>query len=154
MLLRLLIGLLLSFPLTAAAQSTGVVVQASPSMLNACNVQATATGAANTAVTATVTPPSGQYFYLCYVHISQAANAAVTGAAGPAPIYTTTNLPTNMVWWGNNITQLTGTYTLVTDSTFGFPIKTAAPGTAFTIVTSAGQSTNSVRINIAGYFAP
>lgn len=134
--------------------STGVAVQASPSMLNACNVQTTATGAANTAVTATLTPPSGQYVYICYIHISQVANAAVTGAAGPAPIFTTTNLPTNIVWWGNNATQGTGAFTLVTDSTYGFPLKSAAPGTAFTIVTSAGQSTNSVRINVAGYYAP
>ena len=158
MLVRLLCALcLLAFPLIANAQGVGnrgVSVQASTTLQNACNVQATATGGANTAVTATVTPPSGQYFYVCYIHISQAANAAVTGAAGPAPIFTTTNLSTNLVWWGNNATQLTGAYSLVTDSTFGFPLKTAAPGTAFTIVTSAGQSTNSVRINMAGYFAP
>lgn len=153
---RFLLSLvLLAFPVMVAAQSsTGVSVQASPTMLNACSAQNTATGAANTAVTATLTPPSGQYVYLCYVHISQVANAAVTGAAGPAPIFTTTNLPTNMVWWGNNATQGTGLYTLVTDSPFGFPVKAAAPGTAVTVVTSAGQSTNSVRINIAGYFAP
>lgn len=153
--LTLLLTLLLPIASFAQQQSNpGVSVQASPSMLNACNVMATATGAANTAVTASVTPPSGQYFYLCYVHISMAANAAVTGAAGPAPIFTTTNLPTNLVWWGNNATQLTGAYTLVTDSPMGFPIKTAQAGTAFSIVTSAGQSTDSVRINIAGYFAP
>jgi hypothetical protein len=142
---------LMLLPMLAEAQT---VIQQSPTRLDACNVTATATGAANTAVTVTATPPAGQYFYLCWVWIGQAANAAVTGAAGPAPVYTTTNLPTNLVWWGNNATQLTGAFSLIVDSTFGFPIKTQSPGTAFTIVTSAGQSTNSVRINIAGYFAP
>jgi hypothetical protein len=155
-LLRTLVVLLLiALPWAAnAQQSSGVLVQQNATRLDACNVTTTATGAANTAVTATITVPAGQHFYVCYIHIAQAANAAVTGAAGPAPIFTTTNLQTNLVWWGNNATQGTGLYTLVTDSTFGFPLKTLTPGTAFTIVTSAGQSTNSVRINVAGYFAP
>lgn len=129
-------------------------VTQSASRLDACAVQATATGAANTAVTATATPAAGQFFYLCSVYIAEAANAAVTGAAGPAPIFTTTNLPTNLVWWGNNATQLTGTLSVVVDSTFNPPIKSATAGTAFTVVTSAGQSTDNVRINVTGYFAP
>ncbi len=146
-------ALLIAWPVQAQ-QSSGVLVQQSATRLDACNVTTTATGAANTAVTATINVPAGQYFYLCYVYIGEAANAAVTGAAGPAPIFTTTNLQTNLVWWGNNATQGTGAFTLVTDSTFAFPIKTLTPGVAFTIVTSAGQSTDSVRINVAGYYAP
>ena len=117
-----------------------------------CAVQATATGAANTAVTASVTPPAGQYFYLCSISIFEVANAAVTGAAGPAPIFTTTNLPTNLVYWGDNSTQATGWQKQVAADNFPLTIKTAAPGTPFTVVTSAGQSTQSVRINITGYF--
>lgn len=145
---------LLAALLLAPLADAQVLIQQSGTRLDACNVTGTATGAANTAVTVTITPPAGQYFYLCTVYIAQVANAAVTGAAGPAPIFTTTNLPTNLVWWGNNATQGTGLFTLVTDSPFGFPIKTQTAGTAFTIVTSAGQSTNSVRINVSGYFAP
>ena len=150
--LRLLIAAFL-FCL-AVSSDAQVLIQQSGSRLDACNVTTTATGAANTAVTATLTPPAGQYVYVCAIYISQAANAAVTGAAGPAPIFTTTNLPTNIVWWGNNATQGTGLLTVVTDSTYGFPMKSQTPGTAFTIVTSAGQSTNSVRINVEAYFAP
>lgn len=119
-----------------------------------CNQTATATGAANTAVTATLTPPAGQYVYICSIDIVEAANAAVTGAAGPAPIFTTTNLPTNLVWWGNNATQGTGASTNVVTIHWPIQLKTATAGTAFTIVTSAGQSTDNVRINVTGYFAP
>lgn len=119
-----------------------------------CNQTATATGAANTAVTATLTPPAGQYLYICSIEIHEAANAAVTAAAGPAPIFTTTNLATNLVWWGNNGTQTTGQNTPVLAAYYPLLLKTAVTGTAFTIVTSAGQSTDSVRINVTGFFAP
>lgn len=118
-----------------------------------CNQTATATGAANTAVTATLTPPSGQYVYLCSIDISVVANAAVTGAAGPAPIFTTTNLPNNLVWWGTNETLGTGAMRPVIQLAFGVvPVKSATAGTAFTIVTSAGQSTENVRINVTAFF--
>lgn len=152
MIQRLMLCLVLV--LCASWADAQVLIQQSPTRLDACNVTATATGAANTAVTVTLTPPAGQYVYLCSVYIAQVANAAVTGAAGPAPIFTTTNLPTNLVFWGSNATQGTGLFTLVSDTQFGFPIKAQSPGTALTVVTSAGQSTNSVRLNIVGYFAP
>lgn len=121
--------------------------------LYVCNQTATATGAANTAVTATLTPPSGQYVYLCHIDISLVANAIVTGAAGPAPIFTTTNLPNNLVWWGDNGSLTTGQLKPVVTIPFGVvPLKSATAGTAFTIVTSAGQSTQSVRINVSAFF--
>lgn len=126
-------------------------VQAVQPLYN-CNQTTSATGAANTAVTATLTPPAGQYVYICSIDIQEAANAAVTGAAGPAPVFTTTNLPTNLVWWGNNATQGTGANTSVLAASYPNLLKAATAGTAFTIVTSAGQSTDSVRINITGFF--
>jgi hypothetical protein len=118
-----------------------------------CNQTATATGAANTAVTATLTPPGGQFVYICSIYIATANNAAVTSAAGPAPIFTTTNLITNLVWWGDNAVTTTGTRVLVTDAVYPLLIKTAQPGVAFTIVTSAGQSTQNARINVTAFFA-
>jgi hypothetical protein len=152
--IKFYVWLLILLLVSASVVEAQVIIQQSATRLDSCNVTTTATGAANTAVTATLTPPAGQSFYVCSIYIGQVANAAVTGAAGPAPIFTTTNLPTNLVWWGNNATQGNGLFTLVTDSTFDYPIKTAVAGTAFTVVTSAGQSTNSVRINVTGYFAP
>lgn len=143
-------------PLSLFAQTPqlgATLVQQGPPLYGPCNQTQTATGAANTAVTATVTPPSGQYFFICTIDIVEAANAAVTAAAGPAPIFTTTGLPTNLVWWGNNGTQTTGQSTpVVTLNFLPLGLRTASAGTAFTIVTSAGQSTDSVRINVTGWF--
>ena len=120
-----------------------------------CDRTATATGVATTAaaVTVTLTPNVDQYVYICAIHIVEVANAAVTGAAGPAPLFTTTNLATNLVWWGDNATQGTGFHKIIVDKVFPIPLRTATRGTAFTIVTSAGQSTQSVRLNLVGFFA-
>jgi hypothetical protein len=128
-----------------------------------CNQTQTATGAANTAVTVTFTPPAGQFLYICSIYIVTASNAAVTPAAGPAPIFTTTNLQNNLVWWGDNAggctstacaAGVTGALVKVTDTVYPLLLKTAAAGTAFTLVTSAGQASESVRINVTGFFAP
>lgn len=132
----------------------GTITQESPTSLRAPVFTTTATGAANTAVTVTAPGQSGLYFYLCSVYIATANNAAVTAAAGPAPVFTTTNLPTNLVWWGNNGIATTGLLQVVTDAQMPVCLKTAAPGTPFTIVTSGGQSTQSARLNISGYYAP
>jgi hypothetical protein len=127
-----------------------------------CNQTATATGAANTAVTATLTPPAGQFVYICSIYISTANNAALTPAAGPAPIFTTTGLQNNLVWWGDNAggctstacaAGTTGALVKVTDVIYPLLVKSNSSGTAFSIVTSAGQSTQNVRINVTGFFA-
>jgi len=150
--LVLLLGLL-GVPALGMAQ-TPTLVQISPYRLDGCSMTATATGAANTAVTATIPALSSKYFNVCTIHIVMVANAAVTGAAGPAPIFTTTNLPTNLVFWGDNGTLGTGAMKeLAFQNYMPNGLKTALPGTAFTIVTSAGQSTQSVRINVAGWYS-
>lgn len=148
------VGLALSALLYAQQIVPGSTPTQSVQPLYNCNQTISATGAANTAVTATLTPPSGQYVYICTIDIQEVANGAVTGAAGPAPIFTTTNLPTNLVWWGNNATQGTGAFTNVLTGIYPLTLKSATAGTAFTIVTSAGQSTDSVRINVTAFFAP
>jgi hypothetical protein len=136
----------------AVAFAQAAPVQQSPQDLQAAVLSATATGAANTAVTATIPAVTGSCLYITYIYISEVANAAVTAAAGPAPIFTTTGLSNNLVWWGNNATLGTGAFQLVTDQPYTRPIK-VAQSTAFTIVTSGGQSTQSVRINVLGYAA-
>lgn len=121
--------------------------------LYSCNQTATATGAGNTAVTATLTPPAGQYVYICTVDIVEAANATVVVGAGPAPLFTTTNLPTNLVWWGDNSALAQGVQKPVISLSWNMiPLKSNAAGTAFTIVTSGGQSTQNVRINVTAFF--
>jgi hypothetical protein len=134
-----------------SSQNATLVQQAQP--LYTCNQTATATGVANTAVTVTLTPPAGQYVYICSVYIAEATNAAVTVGAGPAPIFTTTNLPNNMVWWGDNSALAQGVQKTLTDVAYPLLIKSNVPGTAFTIVTSGGQATQNVRINVTGFFA-
>jgi len=121
----------------------------------ACNVTQTATGLASTAVTVTVPAGgSGFFFYICSIDISMVANAAVTGAAGPAPIFTTTNLQNNLVWWGDNSSLTIGQQRQIISLVFSpaGPLKTALSNTAFTIVTSAGQATQNVRINVTGFY--
>lgn len=141
-----------SSPVSGQAAVTGATPVQSVQPFYSCNLTQTATGAANTAVTLTMTPNGGECIYLCDLDISVAANAAVTGAAGPAPIFTTTNLPTNLVWWGTNETLGTGAMRQVVQKSWGVvPLKTNTGGTPFTIVTSAGQSTMNVRINATGF---
>lgn len=136
----------------AVAFAQAAPVQQSPQDLQAAVLTATATGAGNTAVTATIAAVVGQCLYVTDIYISEAANAAVTGAAGPAPIFTSTGLPTNLVWWGENGTLGTGVLKVVTDKHYSHPLK-VPQSTAFTIVTSAGQSTVNVRINVLAYAA-
>jgi hypothetical protein len=133
----------------ALAAGATTVQQAQP--LRSCDTTFSQTGAANTAVTITATPPPNQSFYICSVYIAIVANAAVTGAAGPAPIFTTTGLQTNLVWWGDNSSLTIGQLKVVTDVTYPWFLKAGNP---FTIVTSGGQSTESVRINVTGFYAP
>ncbi len=139
---------LLLAPLASAQQAT----QQSGQDLKAAVLEATATGAANTAVTPSIAAVTGQCLYVTDIYIAIVANAAVTGAAGPAPIFTTTGLPTNLVWWGDNSSLTIGQLKVVTDKHFANPLKVIA-STAFTIVTSAGQATENVRINVLAYAA-
>jgi hypothetical protein len=119
-----------------------------------CNQTATATSAGNGAATITLTPPSGQYVYICSIYISEAINATVSGAAGPAPIETTGGLQNNLVWWGDNSSLAQGVFVKIVDDQFPLFLKTNAAGTAFTITNSAGQATQNVRINVTAFFAP
>ncbi len=82
------------------------------------------------------------------------ANAAITGAAGPAGVFTTTNLPTNQIWWADNATQGTGWHAIPMNVSWPTGLKTAQAGTSFSLAQTGGQSTQSFRINCAGYFAP
>lgn len=123
--------------------------------LYACDQSATATGVANTTVTLTMTPPSGQFVYICTLDLTTVANAAVTAAAGPAQIFTTTNFQTNLVWWGDNGTYAAGQQKqALVLSTGAVPIKSASAGTAVTIVATGGQSTYNVRMNMTAFFKP
>lgn len=133
----------------------GTLVQNSPTELRASSVQCTATGAGNTTVTCTLgPPPGGQYVYITNCTVHEVANAAITGAAAPAGVLTTTNLGTNQIWWADNATQGTGWQKEVMKESWPWGLKTAQSGTSFTLAQTGGQSTQSFRINCSGYYAP
>jgi hypothetical protein len=153
---RVSLCVLFLFLLSIVSASAQVNVQQTPSRADACTAHSTATSASNAVSTVTLTPPAGQYVYVCYIYIAEIINATVTGAAGPLPIFTSTGLVTNLVWWGDNSSTLaSGGLIKIADTKFDFPLKTATPGTAFTIGSSGtGQATSNTRMNISGYFAP
>lgn len=121
--------------------------------LFSCNQQQTATSAGNGAAAVSFTPPSGQAFYICSIHIAEAANATVTVGAGPAPIFTSAGLQNALVWWGDNSALAQGVEKVLVDEVYPIPLR-AQTGTVFSITNSAGQATQNVRINVTGFFAP
>jgi len=150
-----LILLLISLvPASAQQLAPGATPVQALQPLYACDQAFTATGAANTAVTVTAPGQAGKIFYVCSIDIQQSNNVAITAAAGPNPIFTTTNLVNNLVWWGNNGTQSLGQSTNVMVHDYGVaPLKTMLPGTAFTIVTSGtAVAALVVRLNVTGFY--
>lgn len=137
----ILLAILLLAPLRAGAQPE-----------QTCRVTQTATGLASTAVTLTIAGQPGLFFYVCTIDIVIVANAAVTGAAGPAPIFTTTGLQNNLVFWGDNSSLTIGQSRPVIQLAWPTGLRSALSNTAFTIVTSGGQATQNVRINVTGYY--
>jgi hypothetical protein len=132
-----------------------VGVQQSPQHLDAAQIECTATGAGNTTVTCTLgaSVASNQSVYVTNCTAHEVANAAVTGAAAPAGLLTTTGLPTNLIWWADNATQTIGWQKEVMKELWPTGLKTLA-GTQFTIAETGGQSTQTFRINCAGYIGP
>jgi hypothetical protein len=151
-LLALALGALLLVPSLAFAQSAGgpVRVQQDPGMLTACNQFATATGAGNTSVAPSLNPGGGNYVYVCMIDIEVGANAAVTGA-GVVQGCVTAGLSTNLTFSVDNST-LTAGQLKVQPYYFAQPLKTSSPGTTFTVTCSGLQSTQTVRVNLSGYF--
>lgn len=149
--LALLIAVL-SAPLALGQDAGGTQVAQQASHYDACAFAQTATGAGNTAVTVTIPAQAGKYFNICTVDLLETANAAVTGAAGPAPILTMAGAPNNLIYWGNNTT-------LVIGDTRDFPYSympngyKSSLGTAMTFTLSAGQATQSVRVTVTGWYS-
>ena len=144
--------LALCFALGLSAAHAQAPIQQSPTRLDACTSLATATGAGNTTVTATLSPPAGQYVYICSIEFQVGGNAAVTGAA-VVQACVTSGLSTNITFEADNSTLTAGQ---VKEFFYGLPIpwKSAQAGTAFSLACSGLQSTQTLRVNLTGYFAP
>lgn len=149
----LVCALLVPGVVSAQAQVPGATPVQAFQPMYACDQAFTATAAGNATTTATAPAQPGKVFYFCSVDIALIANAAVTGAAGPALACTTSNLINNLIWWGTNETLGTGAMRAVTNLSFGVvPLKSLVAGTATTIACSGGQSTYNVRVNITGFY--
>jgi hypothetical protein len=109
----------------------------------------TATGAANTAVTATL-PAAGPslFHYITSIEITRNATAALAGTA--TLIHTSTNLPGSPAWSvGNNI--IAGGTERDVNYTPTAPLKSLAANTATTIVAAAAGAAVLSRVNVSYY---
>jgi hypothetical protein len=125
-----------------------VLVQRSPTDLQACSVSH-GDAAINTLVTLTVTPPAGQYVYLCGWDYQVATNGTATAQSNVK--WTSTNLGGLAVEYS---TPATANTTIVGTYYFNVPIRSATPGTAITIVSPAIAAQNAYSANAYYYFAP
>lgn len=122
-----------------------------------CNepVAATATGLGNATVTATIAGVANRMVYLHTVDVQMVANAAVTGAAGPAPTITSSALAggVTLVWWGDNSALIIGQQRQVVSALFPpFTVRAQSLGASLTITSTGGQATQNVRINLTGCY--
>jgi hypothetical protein len=137
----------------ALATDTSVVVQLSPMDATAATLGVTATGAVNTAVTATL-PAAGAGLFHYIVSIEIVKLYSVIGvAAGAGVLITSTNLPGNPVWTTEQLASAAGTATKVVQDQPAHPIKSAVANTATTIVAPL-QLQTIWRINVRYYVAP
>lgn len=148
-----LIAIALLVPALASAQGVpGTLIQQSPSELKACGLLTTATG--TSAVTATVTVPSGMYAYICLVELSSVANTSA--AAGTPTGWTSTNLGGTVFGFCRNDGAALSQGVVACNYIYPFtatPLKSSQPGTNVTIVSTGGATVNE-RISIYGYIAP
>lgn len=146
----LLALLLLALGATSAqAQSAApTLVQQSPTMLNACT-SANATAAVNNQVTLTITPPSGQYVYLCGWDVTVSQNGTATANTNQS--FTSTNIGG---WAWKYSLAATANLALPQAFFLPFPVKAAQPGTAVTIVSPSALANTAFNINAYYYFGP
>lgn len=136
--------------LPVAAQSP-TLVQQSPTMLNACTAF-NSTAAVNVQVTVTLTPPAGQYVYVCGIDVAISQNATSTVATNAT--YTSTNLgPSGNTWgWKFSLAAVANT-SLTQAFYFTQPLKSTAPGVAVTVVSPAAAAQTAYSTNVYYYFA-
>ena len=145
-----LVFIALAAPSVLAQQVQGTAIQQVPTRLDACT-PINATAAINNAVTLTITPPAGQFVYLCGWDLTVSNNG--TGAV----------VATNLSFTSTNLSGWKVAYSMVgTANTTGFqyntafnsPIKSSAAGTAVTIVSPAANAQAVYNVNAYYYFAP
>lgn len=115
-------------------------------------IAATATGAANAAVTLTIASPgAGLRHYITGIEITRNATAALAGTA--TLVITTTNLPGTLAWSVGNAMAAGGTQIDVSRD-FSQPLQASAQNTATTIVAPIPGAAVLWRITAYYYVAP
>jgi hypothetical protein len=134
---------------SASAQAP-TLIQQGATQLTACTT-GNANGAVNATATLTLTPPNGQFVYISEIDM-QVANDA-TGAVVSTNLKFTS---TNIGGWQFQFSaaNAANTSTNYGPFIFGPPIKSAAAGTAVTIVSPAANTHAAYSINACYYFAP
>lgn len=149
------LGLILGFLLLAATPSwaqTPTLVQQSQTMLNACTAF-NQTAAVNAQVTVTLTPPAGQYVYVCGIDVASSQNG--TSTANTNSQYTSTNLGPSGNTWGWKYSLAAAANTAISQSFyFTQPLKSTQPGVAVTIVSPTALAQTAFSINAYFYYAP
>ena len=134
----------------AFAQSVpGTLIQQSPTRLDAAGMVSTS---ASSAATITITPPASWNVYFSNIEITNCAGGTAVTAAAPTTV-TTTNL--NGAAWtvGSGVTAGL-CQPSPANSTFPLALKSAAPGTAVTIILPTFVTNQTVRVSAYYYFAP
>jgi len=131
------------------AQVPGTLTQQSPSLLDGCTAAA---NSATSAATITITPPAGQYVYLCGVAIENCAGPAAVAPTNPASI-TTTNLAGSPRWFvGTGVTA--GLCQPSAGTFWPRTLKSAVAGTAVTFVLPTFAANQVINATVFYYFAP
>jgi hypothetical protein len=106
--------------------------------------------AVNVQITATCTPPAGQYVYITGISFDVCTNA--TGTVVNQGSFTSTNL-TGAPLWSFSIAATAEICQHWIDNP-ATPLKSTAPGTAVTIVSPAAAANNSYVQRVYAYYAP
>ncbi len=133
---------------SVAAFAQPVPVQQQASRPDACST-VNATAAVNNTATVTLTPPNGQYVYLCGIDLT-VSDDATGGVAQTNVSFTSTNFGGwNYKYSFANAANTTFSQIFV----FTIPVRSVLPGTAVTFVSPAINLHAAYSINAYYYFA-
>ncbi len=144
---------ILLLALLVGVVSTSIFAQPVPTQQQAQRADActamNATLAVNNQVTLTITPQSGQYVYLCGWDLTVSQDG--TSTVNTNQSFTSTNLGG---WAYKYSLAATANLTLTQPFYFNIPVKSAAAGTAVTIVSPTAKANTAFSINAYYYTAP
>ncbi len=134
---------------SASAFAQAIPVQQQATRPDACST-VNATAAVNNTATVTLTPPNGQYVYVCGIDLTVSDDA--TGAVAQTNVSFTS---TNLGGWAYKYSFANAANTTLSQVfVFNVPLKSAVAGTVVTLVSPAINLHAAYSINAYYYFAP